>query len=112
MEKFDGRKAVGQHITVEEIKPLRIGLAPRSRDDDSERADIRSRSSRENRRERGSRERRKKATAEDLDKELEDYMNRGDVDSQESKQVTPKADVEGLDKELDDYMNRPFPAAN
>jgi hypothetical protein len=68
VNKFDGRKAVGQVIDVELIKPLVIsgvpGRAPRSR------------GGRGGRGERGERrERAKKPTAEDLDKELEAYMD-------------------------------------
>ncbi|CEP22931.1 hypothetical protein BN1211_3390 [Cyberlindnera jadinii] len=60
VNKFDGKKAANQIIDVELIKPLVIGGFNRSR----ERHNPRSR-----------RPRPKKATAEDLDKELEQYMD-------------------------------------
>jgi hypothetical protein len=65
VNKFDGRKAVGQVIDVELIKPLVIsgvpGRAPRSRGGRGGRGE--------------RRERPKKPSAEDLDKELEAYMD-------------------------------------
>lgn len=103
VDKFDGRKAMGQVITVEEIKPLNILSVERR--DGRDRRDQRDRREGRDRRRDNRRERRpRKPTAEDLDKELDSYMG-NDKKS--------KSTVEDLDKELQDYMdNQPFPIAN
>lgn len=79
VNKFDGRKAVGQVIDVELIKPLVIGGSRGGRGGREARGRG-GRGGRGGRAERGEedRERRskpKKTTAEDLDKELEAYMD-------------------------------------
>lgn len=105
MEKFDGRKAVGQIITVEDIRPLNI-LSVSDRPD--------SRSGPRGKR-RGGRERpapRPRANAEDLDKELESYMNR-ETPSSGGRSNGKNSTVEDLDKELESYMDdKPFPVAH
>lgn len=106
VEQFDGKKAVGEIITVEEIKPLHVLAAPRGK------------------REGGRFERRgrnfksRKPTVEDLDAELNSYMNNEEPvkkpDSSRKNTPTPrksKPTAEDLDKELEAYMNnKPFPA--
>lgn len=82
VDEFDGRKAVGQVIDVEEVKPLNILAKPRS--EHRPRADVyvpggvnKNQSNRSERPLRGERPpRRGRANAEDLDKELEEYMNK------------------------------------
>lgn len=106
VERFDGKKAVGQTITVEEIKPLNVLAAPRTR------------GTRNGRTERGGRNfRSRKPTVEELDAELNRYMNNDEIstDKPSRKSSTasrkPKPTAEDLDKELEAYMNnKPFPA--
>ncbi|CCH46919.1 hypothetical protein BN7_6525 [Wickerhamomyces ciferrii] len=122
VEKFDGKKAVGERISVEEIRPLNIlSIAPRgprgSRDDRDSRGS-RGRDVRGPRRD----TRPKKPTLEDLDAELSSYMNgeelpkkeehtNGDSRNPSRPRRQAKPTVEDLDKELDSYMNnKPFPA--
>jgi len=132
VSKFDGKKAVGQVITVEEIKPLNvIAQAPRGpRNNTRGSSGPRGfRGSSKGGPARGGRESRpKKPTLEDLDAELNRYMS-GEPEpepevqpevsepqskfrqSSRSRSRPSKPTVEELDKSLDDYMSaRPFAA--
>lgn len=73
VNKFDGRKAIGQVIDVELIKPLVIGSARPSSDGRSTGRRPAGRRDDEEPRER--RAPKPKKTAQDLDKELEAYMD-------------------------------------
>lgn len=116
VQKFDKKKAVGEVIRVEEIKPLNISIAPKiSRRSDMSRVSRGSRGEGRSETRRGGRP--KKPTIEELDDELNRYMS----NTEESKppatnpsrfQRRAKPTAEDLDKELDDYMktDQPFPS--
>ncbi|ONH69948.1 THO complex subunit 4A [Cyberlindnera fabianii] len=110
VESYNNRKAGGQIITVELIKPLRIVALP-----STEREERRG----------GRRERPRAKTAQDLDNELDAYMrgdepatdreSRGSRDGGRRGGRPPrekKKTTEDLDRELEEYMdNKPFASA-
>lgn len=109
VQKFDKKKAVGEIISVEEIKPLNVLIAPRGTRSGTPRG------SRASRGETRGGHRTKKPSMDELDEELNRYMNKEDDKPQrpvKSNGKHSKPTIEDLDKELDDYMktDQPFPA--
>ena len=109
VQKFDKKKAVGEIISVEEIKPLNVLIAPRGTRSGTPRG------SRAFRGETRGGHRTKKPSMDELDEELNRYMNKEDDKPKrpvKSNVKHSKPTIEDFDKELDDYMktDQPFPA--